>query len=84
MFQTRSADEVIQLVENVGFVSKAWFPDFANFRRNGYDFAASAYHKEPEESRERIIAHLKTVLPEAGTEQLRFSLQAAIQSGSQT
>ena len=79
MFQTRSADEVIQLVEDVGFL-----PFFANFRRNGYDFAASAYHKEPEESRERIIAHLKTVLPEAGTEQLRFSLKAAIQSGSQT
>lgn len=23
-----------------GFISKEWFPDFANFRRNGYDFDA--------------------------------------------
>ena len=36
----------------------------------GYDFVTSAYRREPEESRERIIAHLKTVLPDADTEQL--------------
>ena len=53
-----------------GFVSREWFPDFANFRRDGYDFTTSAYRREPEASRERIIAHLKTVLPEADTEQL--------------
>lgn len=23
-----------------GFISRKWFPDFANFRRNGYDFDA--------------------------------------------
>ena len=36
----------------------------------GYDFTTSAYHRTPEESKARIIAHLKTVLPEADTEQL--------------
>lgn len=36
----------------------------------GYDFTTSAYRREPEESRERILAHLQTVLPEAGREQL--------------
>ena len=36
----------------------------------GYDFTTSAYRREPEESRERIIAHLKTVLPETDMEQL--------------
>ena len=36
----------------------------------GYDFVTSAYRREPEESRERIIAHLKTILPDADTEQL--------------
>ncbi len=36
----------------------------------GVDFTTSAYCREPEESRGRILAHLKTVLPEAGTEQL--------------
>ncbi len=25
---------------NAGFISKEWFPDFANYRRNGYDFDA--------------------------------------------
>ncbi|MBP5231498.1 MAG: hypothetical protein ILO68_07180 [Clostridia bacterium] len=25
---------------NAGFVSRAWFPDFANYRRDGYDFDA--------------------------------------------
>ena len=36
----------------------------------GYDFTTSAYHRKPEESRERIIAHLKTVLPETDIEKL--------------
>lgn len=36
----------------------------------GGDFTTSAYCREPEASRERILAHLKTVLPEAGPEQL--------------
>lgn len=36
----------------------------------GYDFTTSAYRREPEESKERIIAHLKTILPEADIEQL--------------
>lgn len=36
----------------------------------GYDFVTSAYHREPKESGERIIAHLKTVLPGADMEQL--------------
>ncbi len=36
----------------------------------GYDFITSAYCRKPEESRDRILAHLKTVLPEAHTEQL--------------
>lgn len=37
----------------------------------GYDFTTSAYRRKPEESRERIIAHLKTVLPETDIEQLQ-------------
>ena len=36
----------------------------------GYDFTTSAYRREPEESGERILAHLKTVLPETDAEQL--------------
>ncbi len=36
----------------------------------GYDFTTSAYCREPEESKERIIAHLKTVLPETDIGQL--------------
>ena len=35
----------------------------------GYDFVTSAYCREPEKSRERIIAHLKSVLPDASDEQ---------------
>ncbi len=36
----------------------------------GYDFVTSAYRREPEESKERILSHLKTILPEADMEQL--------------
>ena len=36
----------------------------------GYDFVASAYRRKPEESKERILAHLRGILPEAGEEQL--------------
>ena len=36
----------------------------------GYGFVTSAYRREPEESRERILSHLKTLLPDADIEQL--------------
>ena len=36
----------------------------------GYDYATSAYRREPSESKERIIAHLNQVLPDAGKEQI--------------
>lgn len=36
----------------------------------GCDFVASAYRRKPEESKERILAHLRGILPEAGEEQL--------------
>ena len=36
----------------------------------GYDFVTSAYRRKPEESKERILAHLRGILPEAGEEQL--------------
>lgn len=36
----------------------------------GYDFITSAYHREPEASKERILAHLKTILPETDTKLL--------------
>ena len=117
-----------------GFISREWLPDFANFRRDGYDFDAryddglasrkdktvydtvitrlqmqayltvgdfvymrdkygkpygwgvakyttpealfgydfvtSAYGREPEESRARIIAHLRNILPGVNEKQI--------------
>ena len=74
-----------------GFISRAWFPHFANWRRDGYDFDARyedglaryqdkqvydilleyhslmdhVYERSPEQSREKIVAHLKKILPQA-------------------
>ncbi len=36
----------------------------------GYDFVTSVYRRKPEESKERILAHLRGVLPEASEKQL--------------
>lgn len=36
----------------------------------GYDFVTSAYRRKPEESKERILAHLRGVLPDAGEKQI--------------
>lgn len=36
----------------------------------GYDLAASAYQREPAESKERIAAHLKAVLPDVEIEKI--------------
>lgn len=36
----------------------------------GYDFITSAYRRKPEESKERILAHLRGVLPEVGEGQI--------------
>lgn len=36
----------------------------------GYDFVALAYCRKPEESKERILAHLRGILLESGEEQL--------------
>lgn len=36
----------------------------------GYDFVTSAYRRKPEESKERILAHLRGVLPDAGEGQI--------------
>ena len=67
-----------------GFISAEWFPDFANYRRDSYDFDARyedglaryqdkqvydilleyhslmdhVYERSPEQSREKIVAHL--------------------------
>ena len=112
--------------KRAGFVSRDWIPDFANFRRDGYDFDArwddgltsykdkelyetiadegtvlskrlkelrnyrkggnteyatpeelfgydfitSAYQRDPQESREHILRHLHTLLPNAAEKQL--------------
>ncbi len=40
-----------------GFVSKKWFPDFANYRRDGYDFDAR-YDDGKAERREKMIMDL--------------------------
>ena len=74
-----------------GFISAEWFPDFANYRRDSYDFDARyedglaryqdkqvydilleyhslmdhVYERSPEQSREKIVAHLKKILPQA-------------------
>lgn len=36
----------------------------------GYDFLTSAYQREPAESKRRIAAHLKTILPDTGDEKI--------------
>ena len=36
----------------------------------GYEFVASSYRRKPEESKERILAHLRTVLPEVPEKRL--------------
>ena len=36
----------------------------------GYDFITSAYHRDPQESRERILRHLQSLLPNADGRQL--------------
>ena len=101
--------------KKAGFVSREWIPDFANFRRDGYDFDArwddglasykdkdfvymqdrygrpygwgvaeyatpeelfgydfitSAYQRDPQESRERMIQHLSAILPNASARQV--------------
>lgn len=53
-----------------GFISREWLPDFANYRRDGYDFVTSAYGREPDESRARIIAHLGSILPGINEKQI--------------
>lgn len=40
-----------------GFISKKWFPYFANFRRDGYDFDA-AYEDGKAERREKLLMDL--------------------------
>ena len=74
-----------------GFCSREYYPDLANYRRDGYDFDARyedglaryqdkqvydilleyhslmdhVYERSPEQSREKIVAHLKKILPQA-------------------
>ena len=36
----------------------------------GHDYARSAYCRDPEESRERLLAHMKRILPDAGEKTL--------------
>ncbi len=36
----------------------------------GYDYVTSAYQREPDESKEKIISHLNRLLPDAGNEQI--------------
>ena len=43
--------------KKAGFVSKKWFPYFANYRRNGYDFD-SRYEDGKAERREKLIMDL--------------------------
>ncbi len=42
----------------------------------GYDFVTSAYRTEPLESRERILTHLKKILPETAEQQIVTLLKA--------
>ena len=41
----------------------------------GYDFISSAYQRDPQESRERILRHLHTLLPSAEGKQLERILK---------
>ncbi|MBR3927862.1 MAG: hypothetical protein IKJ65_02535 [Clostridia bacterium] len=45
-----------------GFVSKAWFPKFANYRRNGYDFD-SAWEEGLETPKNRSIMECVSLSP---------------------
>lgn len=50
------------------YISKEWFPDFANYRRD-------VYQREPEESYQLIFEHLRKILPQASEEQIRKLLK---------
>lgn len=66
--------------KKAGLVSREWYPDLANYRRNGYDFDAryavtedvlgaevtqGAYGRPPEESKARMLQHLGVLCPDA-------------------
>ena len=70
-----------------GFISGEWYPDFANYRRDGYDFDAryatpeaafgeafteKVYRRSPEESRQEIEACLRQLLPWATARQIKW------------
>lgn len=76
--------------KKAGLVSREWYPDLANYRRNGYDFdaryavtedvlgpdmARGAYNRDPEESKVRIIQHLSIMCPEAFDDDLEKLIQ---------
>lgn len=91
--------------KKVGFISKDLWPEFCNYRRDGYDFeyskrkngdeygwgncrydiaekywgdklCRSAYKRDPEDSLERVIKHIRKVLPKMDEEDLRALLKA--------
>ena len=60
--------------KKAGFISKKWFPYFANYRRNGYDFDAR-YEDELASNRSKKIMDLFEQAPEL------FSYEAKQQAG---
>ena len=58
--------------KKAGFISKKWFPYFANYRRDGYDFDAR-YEDGKAEFRENLI--MKLFLPEDSSELFSFEVK---------
>lgn len=58
-------------VKKAGFISREWFPCFANYRRDGYNYVTGRYCEEPEVSRSRILEHAEELYPAAEGKHLR-------------
>ncbi|MBR5930707.1 MAG: hypothetical protein IKZ95_01635 [Lachnospiraceae bacterium] len=61
--------------KKAGYVSKKWFPSFANYRRNGYDFDALVGDELASYRARKIMSALEPDESLAGLEMLSFELK---------
>ena len=62
--------------KKAGYVSKKWFPSFANYRRNGYDFDALVGDELASYRARKIMGALELDDSLSGLEMLSFELKA--------
>ena len=62
--------------KKAGFVSREWIPDFANFRRDGYDLDGLVQNLLGYESTDDMLAHLESSLENYSKEALLYQAVA--------